>query len=731
MTQRKQLNRRDFLVGSSALGFALFSSGKMSIFREAEAQAVPDQVADKDVGAWVRIYTNDQVTIRFAAAEMGQGVNTALPMIFAEEMDADWSQVTVEQIAQDPERVYGNPKFGGALFTAGSVSIEGYFMVLRQAGAKVRRILMQTAAVHWGAMFEELQTEPGAVVNSRTGQRMTYGEIAALPILLETVPDVADVDLKPQKDWRIIGSDVQRLDIPAKTKGEPIYSIDMQLPNMLYAAQLMSPVEGEKPIEVSDNAARAVDGVFDVVTLSNSVTILAETWHAAQTARDLLEVTWSETSPFRQSDSEKELNQIAAAANDMSRQASVWTSRGEPISILKEAGAQVISSQYTTEYVYHAQMEPLNALASVDADGKGAEVWLGSQSQGATIGIAAGVLKTTPDRIKLHAMQMGGAFGRRTVFARDLLKDALLLSKKAKRPVKLIWTRENDVKQGWFRPATAHRFDAVLSDDGDVLAMRHRIVSPSIMSFAFPQKWDPVIGRDLLTMKGTEADHYAIDNLVSEHVITERQSRIAAWRGIGWGPSAYARECFIDELAEAAGSDPVLFRRRLLRENERGLKLLEAVVSMSNFGNPPDGRAHGLAFAPYGATQGVGVAEVSVDDEDGSFRVHRFWAAVDPGIVIHPKNYEAQVEGGIIFGLSSLMNERITILGGEVQENNFYDYEIMRLDQTPEVKIKLIESNAAPSGGGEIGVPMTGPAVANALRQLRGKAPTSIPFSTI
>lgn len=714
-------SRRGFLAGSGALAFALLAGGTVSVFRTIGAQ----EAGLKDVNGWVVIKADGSTLIRFGAAEMGQGVNTALPMIVAEELDADWAAVQVEQVSMDPERVFGNPGFGGILFSAGSSSLEGYFDHLRRAGAAARRVLIHSAAAHWGVVPGTVTTEAGVLVNGITGDRMRYGDVAALPELVTDVPEVADADLKPRESWRIIGSNPDRLDIPAKTRGAAIYSADVRLPGMLYAAQLLAPVEGEIPTVVSDAAARGVAGVVDVIALDHSVVVLADKWEAALAARDVLEVTWSETSQFRRYSSDREIEELAQAVEDGSRPAFTWENRGNAGAALSEAGT-IHSARFTTSHVYHAQMEPLNAVASVDADGKGAEVWLGTQSQTISIGVAAAVLGTTPERIRFHAMQMGGAFGRRTVFARDLLRDALLLSRAAGRPVKLMWTREDDVKNAWLRPATVHRLEAKLDAEGNVEAMRHRVASPSILQFAFPARWNSETGRDVLVMEGTESSDYAIANFHSEQVITPRRSRVSAWRGIGWGPNCFARECFIDQLAEAAGSDPVSFRRNLLRESPRGQAVLNAVVEMSGFGDVPRGRAHGLSFAGYKQTRGAGVAEISL--EGGRLRVHRFWAAVDPGFAVHPENYRAQVEGGVLFGLSSLLRERTTFTDGIIDQNNFYDYEPIRIGDIPEIEVRIVESGLAPSGAGEIGVPMTGAAVANALRRLTGRALDRIPF---
>ncbi|MEN2989183.1 molybdopterin cofactor-binding domain-containing protein [Tistrella sp. BH-R2-4] len=728
MTITASMTRRGFLRGTGALTFAVLADGAIRVFRQG-AQAQGPTVTPAPVNAWVSIAPDDAVTIRFAATEMGQGVMTSLPMILAEELDADWSRVRVAQVDQDNSAIYGNPKTGGILFTAGSSSVEGYFDVMRRAGAGARRILIHSAAAAWDLPPAELATEAGAVVHRPGNRRLSFGQIAALPRLVTDVPAITDADLKPRAAYRLIGTDPGRRDIPAKTRGETVYSIDIRLPDMAYAALLHAPVEGEAPATVDDAAARRVPGVIEIITLPGAVAVVATRWETALQARDLLDVTWTTTSPFRDADSAADLAAEVAAVRDPARSGTAWETRGDVAAGLGAEGVRVVEAVYTTEHVYHAQMEPLAAVAAVDPDGRGAEVWLGTQSQTLSIAAAAQTLATTPDRIRFHAMQMGGGFGRRTFFARDVLRDALLLSKAVKRPVKLMWTREDDVKNGWLRPATAHRLEAALDGDGRVVALRHRVASPSILAFAAPPRWASANNRDLLVMEGTESHDYDIPDFLAEHVISERRARVSAWRGIGWGVNCFVREAFIDELAEAAGEGPVGFRQRLLAGSPRGRAVLDAVVAMSGFGRAPQGRAHGLAFAGYKTTFGAGVAEISLDRSSGRIRVHRFWAAVDAGLAIHPKNLEAQTEGGIVFGLSGLLKERITIAGGMIEQNNFYDYEPIRMNEVPEIAIRIVPSDAAPSGAGEIGVPMTGAAVANAIFQLTGKRIRDMPFT--
>lgn len=726
MTLAAQVSRRGFLRATGALSFAVLAEGAVRVL---VGKAMAQEAAAPPANAWVTISPDNTVTIRFGSTEMGQGVMTSLPMILAEELDADWTRVRVQQLDQGPASVYGNPDTGGMLFTAGSSSVAGYFNIMRRAGAGARRILVYSAAAAWNAPAAEVTTEPGVVVHPPSGRRMTFGEVAALPRIISQVPEIADSDLKPRAAYRLLGTDLERRDIPGKVRGAAVYSIDVRLPGMVYAAQLLAPVEGESPVSVDHAGVTAWDGVVDVVTLPHSVLVVAERWETALKARAALKVEWSRTSPFRSADSAAERAATLQAADDMQRTAVTWEQRGDAVAALGNQQHRLVEASFTTEYLYHGQMEPLNAVAAVDADGKGAEIWLGTQSQSISIGVAAQTLQTTPDRIRFHAMQMGGAFGRRTFFARDNLRDTLLLSRQLKRPVKLIWTREDDVKNGWLRPITAHRMQATLNKNGEVAAFRHRVASPSILEYAAPSRWQGAQNRDLLVMEGAESLDYDIRDYLAEHVILERGARVSAWRGIGWAPNCFARECFIDELAAAAHSDPVAFRRRLLANSPRGRAVLDAVVAMSDFGKTPAGRAHGLAFAGYKATLGAGVAEISLAPETGQIRVHRFWAAVDPGIAIHPRNLEAQVEGGVIFGLSGLLKERIDVAAGEIRQSNFYDYQPLRMHEAPEVQVRIVESGAMPSGAGEIGVPMTGGAVANAFHALTGKRIRAMPFT--
>jgi isoquinoline 1-oxidoreductase beta subunit len=700
---------------------AILANGSIAISRESVAQA--GAVA---ITGWVRIAADDTVTIKVPATEMGQGVMTALPLILAEELDADWSKVRVETVTGDP-KTFGNPKLGGRLYTAGSTSVEAYFDVLRKAGAAVRRVLIYTAARHWSVAPTDLVSEPGVIVDQMSRRKLRFGQIAAFPDLVTDVPVITEADLKPRIAYRLIGADVPRLDVPAKTRGAELYSIDVRIPDMVHAAILRAPVEGEMPISVADERAKALAGVLAVVRLPDAVAVVAQRWNTALAARELLDVEWTRNSPFRSADSSADLAHNIEAVADMSRRGVIWIEQGDALWELPKGG-RLVEANYSTEHVYHAQLEPLAAVAAVDGDGRGAEVWIGTQSQSVALAVATQVLDTTPDRIRFHFMQMGGAFGRRTVFARELLRDVLCISREVRRPVKLMWTREDDLRQGWFRPATAQKLRAALDGEGRVVTWQHRVACPSLLGFESPEALARAGDRDNLIMGGTDVAPYAITNVLAEHLITPRRSRVAAWRGIGHGHNRFASESFIDELSVAAQSDPVSFRRRLLGENRRAHALLDKVLTMSNFGAAPEGRAHGLSLAPLKNSLAAGVAEIALDRASGVIRVHRFWAAIDVGLPVQPRNLIAQIEGGIVFGLSALLKERITIRDGEVQQSNFYDYQLLRASEVPEIQVEIVASDASPSGAGELGVPMTGAAVANAFYALTGRRLRDMPF---
>ncbi|MDJ0921719.1 MAG: molybdopterin-dependent oxidoreductase [Henriciella sp.] len=718
------LSRRGVLKGASGLTVMMLAGGGLVACTPEQAET---HLTTASPSAWLMIASDDTVTIMFGATEIGQGGMTALPLIVAEELDADWSKVKVEQVhSADP--TFGNPIFGGDQSTVASLTVQGYFDTLRKAGALARRVLIYTAAAHWGVPPEEITTRSGQVLHPSTDRSLSFGDVITTGPLTTDVPDITDADLKAPEGFELIGTEITRLDSPDKSTGAAIYAIDIALPDMAYAAVLAPPVEGETPIQIGDTDARAVSGVVDVLTLPGGVAVIAEKYDIALRARDLLDVTWSETSPFRGADSQAEMAELTAACETTDTPGAVYAETGDAISTLTQADT-IIAATYQTDYVYHAQIEPLAAVASVDADGQGAEFWLGTQSQSNAMRHASEALDLPSESIRPNVTYSGGGFGRRLHFERDILRDALLASKAIGRPVKLIWTREDDLRLGWFRPATAQHLRAALTPERKLAAWSHRLAASSILDFMDPARWNPEAPRDFLVMKNADGKAYPAETFRTEHIVTPRRARVTSWRGIGTGSNSFAVESFIDELAHASGEDPADFRLHLQSEDARATGLIRKVMEMSDYRTPrPEGRAIGLALAGYSSSLAAGVAEVSADERE-EIKVHQVWTAIECGLAVHPDNVRAQIEGAIIMGLSAALKEQVVIQGGEVQNTNFHDYAILRANEAPEIEVYITPSTAPPTSVGELGLPMVAPAVANAVFNLTGKRLRHLPIT--
>jgi len=712
------MKRRAFLQGAAGLTFFMGAGGLTSVRSEAATGTL-------DVNHWLTIRADGSISIVFPSTEMGQSSWSTLPQILAEELDADWDDVEIEQLNADDRR-FGNQLFGGVLYTAGSTGTQFYFDPMRKAGAQARDVLLQIAAREWAVDKALLLTEPSVVVGP-DGRRVGYGELAALGLNDVTVPDAETVPLKDRAEFRIIGHDIPRRDVPAKSTGQAVYAIDVDLPNMAYAAVLRAPVEDEVPLSIDDSAARAVPGVIDVVTLPDGVAVVADSLWAALGARGQLDVDWSQTSPFRQSNSEATLAQYSAAASTPGAEGAVWSERGDAPAAIAAADRQ-FSQLYLSDYAYHGQIEPMAAVADVDADGLGAEVWAGTQTQSWTARTVGQTLGIPAENVRLNMMTMGGGFGRRTALMQNYVRDAVLCSKAVGRPVKVIWPREDDVKQGTFRPAAAQKIEAGLTADGKLNGWYHKVATPSVIGFFNPLRWEVAQPNDVISMRGAESKFYGIRDFRADHMIMDRHARLAPYRGIGASYTAFAADCFMDELAEQAGRDPLDFRLDLVADNPRGRHLLEKVAEMSDWRNRGD-RALGLSFAGYSSSMAAGVAEVEVDPDWGEIQVKKIWAAVDAGLIVTPDNAHNQIEGGIIFGISMALSEKIDIENGEVVQENFYDYEITRAHQVPEIEIYIADVDAPPLGVGEVGTPMVPSAIANAFYAAQGKRLRHMPFT--
>jgi isoquinoline 1-oxidoreductase beta subunit len=724
------LTRREFMIGAGGLTFAVLLPGCARMAANGEtpgAMLAPSAGEARAFSPWVSIAADGTIYIHSPAAEMGQGSLTSLPLIVAEELDADWAKVRIVPAPPD-DKLYGNPGFGGMMYTAGSNAVRSYFMPLRTFGAQVRRVLLENAARRWGVPVAELTTEPSVVVHAKSGRRLTYGEIAQFAEVPTTAPEVKPEDLKKPSQFRLIGHDVMRVDLPGKVNGTARYSIDVHVPGMLYGAILRAPVEHSAPMQIDDAAARAIPGVTRIVRLPYGVGVVAETPWAAFAAKDALKVTWDRTAPGWGFDSDAAMERFAALARDPKVSGKPWDKAGDVAAAFASA-TTVLEAEYRCDYAYHAQMEPLNSVASVSPAGDACEIWVGSQGPTMAVAAVAKALGIPPGKVQLHETLLGGGFGRRGHRDEEFVVDSVLLSREVRRPVKLMWTREDDVKNGRFRPMSAHYLKAGLDASGRIVAWQHRAVTDWVTPFMDPVRYKGFLKEtDVIAIAGTEIRTYDVPNRLSEHIGQDTGIRTSPLRGIGVVANKFATEAFLDEIAERRGMDPVELRRVLLKNTPRGLAVVDAVVEMSEYRRAQPGRALGFAFADYSNTMLAGVAEVSIDRTSGAIRVHRFWCALDPGIAVQPDNIVAQTESSIVYGLGLATSERITIKDGVVQQSNFYDYQVPRLRDVPEMHVKLMATDNPPTGVGQMATPLVTPAVAAAVHALTGKRLRHTPF---
>jgi isoquinoline 1-oxidoreductase beta subunit len=664
-----------------------------------------------------------------AATEMGQGSMTSLPLIIAEELDADWSKVKIVP-APPVEAIYGNPGFQGMMYTAGSNAVTSYYTPLRTFGAQVRRVLLDNAARKWGVPVDELTTEPSVVVHAKSNRRLSYGDIAAIAEIPAKAPEIKPDQLKQAKDFRLIGKDVMRVELPGKVNGSARYAIDVQVPNMLYASVLRAPVEGSVPDKIDETKAKAIAGVVRIVRMPYGVGVLAETPWAAFEARQALTqtVTWTRTGTAWGFDSDKGIERFAADAKNPARGATEWSKIGDPRAEMPKA-ASTIEAEYRCDYAYHAQMEPLNAIASVSPAGDAVEIWAGTQSQTTATEAPAKLLGIPKDKVKLHDMLMGGGFGRRGNRDVDFIIDAVFLSKEAGRPVKVMWTREDDVHNGRFRPISGHALKAGFDQSGKLTAWHHRIAVDRVGAYMDPVRYQATGGKDFIAMAGADLKGYDVPHQLVEQLYRDTGVRTNPLRGIAFLANKFATASFIDEIARKRGVDPLAYNLELLKGTPRAVKAVERVAQMADWGRKRDGRTLGFAFIDYSGSQVAGIAEVSLNRTSGEVKVHNFWCTLDCGVAVQPDNVIAQQESSIVYGLGVALTELITIKDGRVEQNNFYDYQVPRMKDVPAMQIEVMQTDNHPTGAGQMATPLVAPAIANAIAELTGRRLRHTPFT--
>ncbi|MEK0084193.1 molybdopterin cofactor-binding domain-containing protein [Benzoatithermus flavus] len=722
-------SRRRFLVGAAVAGAGLtIGFGVPGVVRAAGPQGTPD-TAVQPFEAYLRIAPDNTVTVLAAHLEMGQGPYTGIATLVAEELDADWSQMRAEGAWGNP-KLYGNLAWGGNVQgTGGSTAMASSFMRYRKAGALARSMLVAAAAKEWRVPAEEIKVERG-VLSHPSGKRATMGELADAAArigeeMLAAMQPATEVPLKDPGSFRLIGDpSLPRLDNVAKTTGAPVFTIDVRLPGMLTAVVAHPPRFGGKVKSFDASEARKVKGVVDVVEIPRGVAVVAETTWAAIKGRNALKVEWDESGAERRG-SDRLLAEYKAL---LDRADGVAVARNDGDVEAALGSGKRLEAVFEFPYLAHAALEPMNAVAWKH-DGI-VEVWGGHQMPDLYQAVAAKIAELPPDKVRLHVMMAGGSFGRRATPDADVIAEACSIAKAIgwKAPVKLQWTREDDMTAGRYRPIYVHKLEAALDDEGRLAAWRQRIVGQSIMKGS-PFSAFVKNGVDPTSVEGASNLPYAIPNFRVELVTTDVGVPVLWWRSVGSTHTAYAAEVFVDELAHAAGQDPIVFRLAMLGDDKpRHRAVLEAVRDASGWGSPlPEGRARGVALAESFDSYVAQVAEVSLEGD--RLRVHKVTCAVDCGIAINPDVIKAQMQGGIGFGLGAILKGEITLDGGRVVQTNFDGYDVLRMSEMPEVEVHIVRSGEPPTGVGEPGVPPIGPAVANAVMALSGKRMHVLPFS--
>jgi len=727
----KDLSRRDFFKIGFTAGVGLAVSFHLPADAGIARAAGTSQPSGDNIlapNAWLRIHPDSSVTVMVNHSEMGQGITTALSMIVAEELEADWSRVRAE-IAPAAD-VYKNPAFG-IQATGGSTSVETSWEILRKAGATAREMLVAAAAEKWEVPVAECKAQNSTVYHRHSGKRAEYGKLleGAAAVKAPRQPRLKSAD-----EFSIVGKRIPRLDSGLKARGKATFGIDVQLPGLLNAATVHAPRLGARPASVNDADARSMFGVRQVVKLESAVAVVADTFWQAHSAAGVLDVQWENAAgsgPSTPSIILRWEERIKAGGKAVRND-------GDAVGQLERSAAR-ISAAYTLPYQAHACPEPMNCTAHVRRDS--CELWVPTQAQGIAQDTAANICGLSIDQVKVHTTYLGGGFGRRGLS--DFVAEAVQLSKAVDAPVKLIWTREEDMRNDFYRPASHNILRAGLDENGFPTAWIHRAVGSaefeSLMSEAGPAflpDWLPrgiknwtgnAVAGLILKVRGSEdamggstTMAYEIPHIRVEHIEDGPGVPVGFWRSVADSRNCFVVESFMDEIAAAGGIDPVELRLKLLKDSPRQSRVLQMAAEKSGWGKTGDpGVFQGVALHAFHGTPAAMVASVSVA-RSGRVKVHRVVCAVDCGTVINPKIVEAQLAGGIVFGLTATLKSSVTVEKGRIQQANFDDFPLLRMDEMPEVDVHIADSRRPPSGIGEVGVPPISPAVTNAIFSATG-----------
>ena len=709
------LDRREFLRASAAVGGGLLISLYVPELELARAQSPATGGKVFAPNAFVRIGTDEIVTVIANHSEMGQGVYTSLPMLLNEELEADWSKVRVEPAPVDA--AYNHTAFGIQM-TGGSTTTTSEWERYRKMGAAARVMLVQAAAQQWNVPAGSCHVEKGVVIHAASGKKASYGSLANAAA---AIPVPSNVPLKDPKNFITIGKKVRRLDTPSKTNGTAQFGLDVTLPGMLTALVARAPVFGGKVVSFDASESLKVPGVRTVEQVPSGVAVIASGFWPARLGRERLKINWDDGA-------NAEISSTKMLADFSSQSASpglVAKKAGDPVGALAGA-AKKITAEYDVPYLAHAMMEPLNCVVDLRADS--CEIWTGTQFQTGDRANAAKVAGLAPEKVQIHTTLLGGGFGRRANPASDFVMEAVNVAKAAKAPVKVMWTREDDIRGGWYRPMWHDRFAAGLDANGEPIAWTHTIVGQSIMEGTPFEAFGIQNGIDSASVEGAADLLYGIPNLQVDLHSPRIGVPVQWWRSVGHSHTGFSVEAFFDEVAHAGGKDPYQLRRKLLAKQPRMLGVLDLVAQKAGWGKPmPAGRGRGIAthfsFDSYVAQ----VIEASVE-KDGTVHVHRVVCAVDCGRVINPDTVTAQMEGGIIFALTAALKTEITLENGRVQQRNFHDYPMLRMFEAPAVEVFIVPSEEKPTGVGEPSVPPVAPALTNAIFAATGKRVRRLPI---
>ena len=704
------LSRRTFLSAGAAAGGGLLLSFSLPEFMSNAEAADAKGFAPN---AFIRIGRDGRVTLIINQVEMGQGTYTSMPMLIAEELEVDLRKVHVEHAPPD-DKLYGNPHVGFQM-TGGSTSVRVFWEPLRRVGATARSMLVSAAAQTWKVDPNSCRAEDGEVIHTPTGRKLSYGALADKAATLR-IPD--SVPLKDPKDFKLIGTSAKRLDSPDKVNGRAEFGIDVKIPGMKIATVAACPVFGGKLAHLDDSKAKAVKGVRQVVRLDNAVAVVADHMGAAKKGLAALDITWDEGANAHFSSAD-----LVGQLEEAIKRPGVIGKQGGDVAKAMADAAKIIEADYQVPLLAHAAMEPMNCTVHVRKDG--CDVWVGTQVLSRAQATAAQVTGLPLEKVQVHNHLLGGGFGRRLDV--DGITLAVRIAQQVDGPVKVVWTREEDIQHDVYRPYYYDRLAAGLDQDGIPVSWSHRVAGSSIRARWFPPAFKNGLDGDAVE---AAAGPYAFSNVLVDYVRQEPPSGLTTgwWRGVGVTHNAFMVEGFIDELAAVAKKDPVEYRRTLLDKAPRARAVLDLAAEKAGWGKPmPAGSGRGIAVVFGFGTYIAPVAEIAVG-KDGQVRVSRVVCAVDCGQMVNPDTIRAQIEGGIIFGITAALYGQITIKDGRVEQTNFDSYQMLRINEAPTVEVHLIDSNEAPGGIGEPGTAAIAPAVVNAIFAATGKRLRKLPI---